>query len=188
MADEPASLEAIQAVASALKEAGVRYAFIGGAALSAWGVPRATFDLDLALSVPEEGIGVVLDVLSRRGFVVDATFRSGFRDRVGGMETIHVHLPAGRTLMAVDLFLATTPLLGSVVERRTSIDLGRGPIEVCTAADLILLKLIADRPKDRIDIQNILAVQGVPEREYLVRWAERLSLRGKLEEILKGRS
>jgi hypothetical protein len=188
MADAPASLEAIQRVASALENAGVRYAFIGGAALSAWGVPRATFDLDLALSIPEEGLGVVLDALSRRGFVIDAAFRKGFRDRVGGMETIHVHLPAGSTLMAVDLFLATTPLLGSVVERRTSIDLGRGPIQVCTAADLILLKLIADRPKDRIDVENVLAVQGVPERDYLVRWAERLGLRGRLEEILKGRS
>jgi len=55
-ADAPASLEAIQAVASALEEASVRYAFIGVAALNARGVPRATFDLDLALSIPEARI------------------------------------------------------------------------------------------------------------------------------------
>jgi hypothetical protein len=103
------------------------------------------------------------------------------------MEKVHVHLPAGKALLAVDLFLATTPFLASVVERRKSIDLGSGPLQVCTAADLVLLKLIADRPKDRMDIENLLAVQGVPERTYLESWAKELGIRPRLDALLTQR-
>jgi hypothetical protein len=184
MADEPASLEAIHRLAEVLTRERVSYAFIGGIALNAWAIPRATFDLDLAVSVDEDRVSVLLDALAERGFIVDPVFRTGFRDRVAQMEKIHVHLPAGATLMAVDLFLGTTPFLRSLIERRQSIDLGRGPIAICTAADLILLKLIADRPKDRVDVANILAVQGVPERDYLDRWARALGIEARLRAVV----
>jgi hypothetical protein len=42
-------------------------------------------------------------------------------------------------------------------------------IQVVTAADLILFKLMAGRRKDWVDIDNVLAIQGVPERPYLDR-------------------
>lgn len=111
-------------------------------------------------------------------------FLRGFRDKVSGMEKVHVHLPAGPTLMAVDLFFGTTPFLQSVLERRRAVDLGRGPIFVCSAADLILLKLVADRPKDRLDVRNVLSVQGVPEPEYLERWANDLGVTDRLRAAL----
>lgn len=187
MADAPASLAAIHRVATILERERVAYAFIGGIALSAWGIPRATFDLDLAVSVDAGGMRALLDAFSEQGFVVDAVFATGFRDQVAGMEKLHVHLPVGPTLMAVDLFLATTPFLRSLLERKQSIDLGRGSISICTAADLVLLKLVADRPKDRVDIQNVLSVQGVPEREYLDRWARELRVGARLQAMLAER-
>ena len=186
MADHPASLEAIERVARVLVDARVPYAFIGGVALGAWAVPRQTFDLDLAIASSTAGLPTLLLAFERAGFVVEASFRKGFADRIAGMEKVHVHLPYGRALLAVDLFLATTPFLQSVLERRKTIDLGAGPLQVCSAADLVLLKLVADRPKDRLDIENVLAVQGVPEREYLERWAGELGVRARLDQRLSG--
>ncbi len=185
MADVPATLASVYFVAGILDRLELPYAFIGGVALNSWAVPRATFDLDLALSIPPDRVGQVLEEFHRAGAVVDAPFARGFRDRVGGMEKIHFYLPAGSSLMAVDVFLATTPFLESVLDRRVKIDLGQGSVWVCTAADLVLFKLLADRKKDGTDVENVISVQGVPEREYLVRWAEVLGVGPRLDAVLQ---
>jgi hypothetical protein len=128
MADAPVSLDAIYRLAAVLDRVGVPFVFIGGVALNAWAIPRATFDMDLALSLEGFRLEELFAELERDAFVVDPAFSRGFRDRVGGMEKIHVHLPTGSTLLAVDLFLAGTPFLRSVLARRRTVDLGRGPL------------------------------------------------------------
>jgi hypothetical protein len=55
---------------------------------------------------------------------------------------------------------------------------------VVTAADLILFKLLADRPKDKADIQSVLSVQGIPDADYLRDWAARLGVADRLEPAL----
>lgn len=185
MADAPVSLDALYRIAGALDRTAVPYAFIGGIALSVWGVPRATFDLDLTVSVSGTEIATVLDGLQAAGCTVDEPFRRGFRDRLAGMETIHLHLRAGRTLLAVDMFLATTPFLRAVMERRVLVDVGRGPLPVFSAADLILFELLADRKKDRADVANMLSVQGVPDRAYLEHWAALQGVTGRLADALR---
>ena len=54
--------------------------------------------------------------------------------------------------------------------------------------DLILLKLIASRPRDFVDIDDVLFVQGSLDEEYLAtHWAERLDVLAELEEALARR-
>jgi hypothetical protein len=188
MADKPASPDEIHLLAGVLDSEGVAYAFIGGVAIGVWGVPRTTFDLDVAVSVSESDLSRVLTAMSVRGWVVDPIFERGFRDRLAGMEKIQVQIPVQSTLLTADIFLGTTVFLRSVIDRRIPIDLGHGPVNVCTPADLILLKLIAGRRKDQLDLENVLAVQGIPEREYLERWAAELDVRDRLDAILAGGS
>lgn len=187
MADAPASLEWIYRVSEALKLAQIPYAFIGGVAVVAWGIPRQTFDLDLVVSVPEQRFDDLVQAFARHELTMEERFRRGHRDRIGDMEKVRVYLPAGRTLIALDVYLATTPFLKSALDRRVATDLGRGNVFVCAAADLILLKLMANRRKALVDIENVLTIQGVPERHYLERWAERLGMRERLEEVLAPR-
>ena len=59
--------------------------------------------------------------------------------------------------------------------------LGRG------YAPVSALKLVGDRQKDRVDVENVLAVQGVPEREHLEMWASRLGVRDRLSRALSGK-
>ncbi len=159
MADAPASLDALYLIAGILEWQKLEYAFIGGIALNVWGIPRSTFDLDVALSLSPERLPELCTALNEAGVVVDAVFQRGFRDRIAGMEKFHVHLPAGLSLLAVDMFLASTPFLRSCLSRRVKIDLGRGSIWVCSAADLVLFKLVANRRKDKVDLDNILGLQ-----------------------------
>src|ERR1043165_6386372 len=108
--------------------AGSRWAF--------WSLPRATYDLDIAVSISAARMPAFLDTLDQSGLVVD-------RDQLAGMEKIHVHLPTGGTLMIVDIFIASVPFLESVMSRAPELDGGRGPLRVCSAADLLLFKLCA---------------------------------------------
>jgi hypothetical protein len=186
MADKPASSDEIHQLAGFLRSQGVVHAFIGGVAMGAWGVPRGTFDLDVVIASTPDEVLRLLASIPDQGWVVDPIFASGFRDRLAGMEKIHMQLPVGSTLLTVDMFLDSTPFLHSVLDRRVSIDLGHGPIHVCTAADLILLKLIAGRPKDLLDIENLHTIQGLPDGEYLTRWANELGVRKRLELLLEG--
>lgn len=182
MADRSATLDEIHRLAEALDAESVPYVFIGGVAMNAWAVPRGTFDLDVVLSVPEDALRRLLAAMEARGWVVDPVFVSGFRDRLSGMEKIHVQLPVQTTLLTADIFLAHDPYLKSVLERRVLSDTGAGRIWVCTAADVVLLKLVASRRKDLLDVENILQVQGIPERDYLERWADQLGIRKRLEQ------
>ena len=45
-------------------------------------------------------------------------------------------------------------------------------------------KLVAGRRKDWVDIENVLAFQGVPDREYPRSWAERLGVAKRLDRVL----
>jgi hypothetical protein len=185
MADQPVTLDSIDRVVDVVTKAGLTYAFIGGVAMNTWAIPRATFDLDLAIAVSDRTLADLLHRFEAKGFVVDAEFRNGFRDRIAGMEKVHTFLPIGRSLLAVDLFLANTPFLESTLARRVVVDLGHGPIQICSAADLILFKLIAGRPKDMLDIKNLIVVQGIPEPSYLRSWASRLGLEERLKPLLE---
>ena len=56
-----------------------------------------------------------------------------------------------------------------------------------TAEDLILFKLVASRPRDLLDIQDILFTQGQLDETYLRRWAGPLGVEAKLDDVLASR-
>lgn len=182
---EPVSIPTVYAVERILRERAFEHAFVGGLALSAWGVPRATFDLDLAVSLPGGRQKELLGALTDLGWSVDEVYARGWRDEMAGIPVIHARLPAEHTLIRVDFLIAETPFVRSVLDRRVEIDLGQGPVPICTAADLVLFKLVAWRGKDRIDLDNVLWVQGLPEPEYVESWARKLNVQERLREVME---
>ncbi len=53
---------------------------------------------------------------------------------------------------------------------------------VCHPGRLILLKLLANRPKDRVDVSDILFVQATLDEIYLRRSAATLGIAVELED------
>jgi len=160
-----------------LEDGGVPYLIMGGVAVPIWGVPRATYDIDLTLSVDDEGL---LDFFRRArsaGFEVDPPFEEGFRDRLRGMEKVQLAWwgDAARRV-EVDVFLVTTSYQEVAFQRRRRVKIDGRDARVLGPADLVLHKLTAGRPKDLADVQNILAIQGIPDEAYLREWAERLGV------------
>ena len=176
--------EVVLQVARMLDVMGVAHAFMGGLALNAWGIPRATFDIDFVVAVRDDDFATFVHALAARGVDADEPYLRGYRDTLAGMEKIAASLQAAGHWYRLDIFRANTPFLESVVQRRVATQVRDAVVYVVSAADLVLFKLIAGRRKDWVDIDNIVAVQGVPEPGYLETWARLLGVEDRLRRIL----
>jgi predicted nucleotidyltransferase len=166
----------------ALEGLGVPYAVMGGIAASAWGLPRFTHDIDVAVNLRASEIGRLLGALEKRGYLVPEEFRRGWTDQLAGTRKIAVKRVAGKHVWDIDFFLAESDFLRSALARRKLVDLDGRQTPLITPEDLIVLKLVAWRPKDQGDIDDLLLVVGALDEAYLHEWAERLNIRERLGE------
>lgn len=84
----------------ALEAAGVRYAMVGGLAVSTWATPRATGDADLYAELPERARSAVERELRARGFHVPA-----MREELERFGVFRSRSPAG---IFLDIFDSVT--------------------------------------------------------------------------------
>lgn len=87
----------------------------------------------------------------------------------------------------VHVFIAENDLQKSLLARSTTMPTEVGPVSIVTAEDLILLKLIANRPRDLVDVADLLFIQGPLDEAYLRQWGKRLGVLATLEEKLANR-
>jgi hypothetical protein len=159
-------------------------AMLGGVAMSAWKRPRFTRDVDLLLAVGESRAKEVLHLLNGAGV------RSMKPDPVVRIqETRFMQLfytPRDSLVeVRVDLLFATTAFHESALARRVVLPASELGFEVTVVSceDLIILKLIAWRILDRMDISELLkANRATIDFGYLSEWTRKLSLRKPLRE------
>lgn len=163
---------------------------MGGLAVRHWAIPRPTYDVDFAVALDGEALLALLRRLDQEGFVVDRQFTSGFTDTLSGMRKVNVGCFEGGTTWRIDIFLATTPFVRSAFERRVGTTIEGMTLHVVTAEDLLLFKLLADRNKDRMDVEDMLLVCGPLDLGYLRQWAAHLDVSDRLDRALResGRS
>ncbi len=69
--------------------------------------------------------------------------------------------------MLLTCFLAESDFQREVLQRRQQDPLGDWAAWMVTPEDLILLKLLAYRPEDQVDIADILFIQRALDEHYL---------------------
>ena len=155
MADNPpVSVELLEAglrkVAAVLEQHAVNYAVIGGLAAGYRSQPRFTKDIDFLLHVPQLSLAPVLEQLAAIGFSVDVltAIREWTQDH---MTVLSYHG------IRIDWLKAVIPAYQHVLERATEEVWLDQPIRVASAEGLILLKLLAFRTQDQLDIENLVA-------------------------------
>ena len=168
------------------------YAIIGGFAVPAWGVPRPTYDADIAVAdiavaADDEQLENLLAALERAGFTVLDEYLRGFQDVVAGMRKVKVTRLEARSVWEIDIFLARGAFLEETISRRRNLPLAGRPVSVLAPEDLILLKLIAHRRKDQLDVEEILRITPAVDVAYLRRWAAQLDVSDRLEQFLAER-
>jgi hypothetical protein len=99
------------------------------------------------------------------------------------MPLVEVRLfPEGRVVDA-EIFFAETDFQRAVIEGRITANVEGRPVNLVSAEDLLLFTLIAARPRDPADIQDVLFTQGEFDKTYLRRWAGPLGVEKQLDEI-----
>lgn len=139
---------------------GVRYAVVGGHAVSARTEPRFTRDLDLAVAVAddEEAERIVSD-LAARGYRIVAIIE---QEATGRLATVRLEHGSSRGLV-VDLLFATSGIEPELVAAASPLRLlMKTLVPVASVGHLLALKTLSvddqRRPQDRIDVAALLRV------------------------------
>ena len=120
---------------------------IDGFAVTIWGEPRFTSDLDVTLSVPP-------DELSDRIRTLCASFTPLVQDADRFVSETRV-LPMLVGNVPVDAIFAALPYEDEAIARAKAIPVNGIPVRICSPEDLILHKIVSSRPRDREDIEGI---------------------------------
>lgn len=176
--------DALREVTGLLDGLGVTYAVMGGVAVRVHGIPRATYDIDFTLALDRGRLPELYAELRGRGYTVPEVYDGGWVDQVGGMPLVKFRLYLSGRGIDIDVFLAESAYQRELLSRRRRHKVDGFDAWLVTAEDLILLKLIAGRPRDVADIGDVLFVQGQLDEAYLRRWADQLGVRGQLEAAL----
>ncbi|MCE9529958.1 MAG: nucleotidyltransferase [Planctomycetes bacterium] len=163
---------------------GVPYALIGGIAVGAHGIPRPTHDLDFTISIERTRLPELFSAARELGYSVSDDYASGWVDSVAGMPLVRVRQWVIGKAIDIDLFLVESRFQESVIARRMKLDVEGRPAWVATPEDLILLKVVAGRPRDIGDIWDIVLGQGKLDDEYMRKWAVELNVLPLLEKTL----
>jgi hypothetical protein len=158
---------------------------MGGFAVRHWALPRPTYDVDFAVAIEGERLVRLLRAFEEAGFTVDRQFLSGFTDTLAGMRKVAVARFDSGAVWSVDVFLATTPFVRSAFDRRVPTEVEGRKLAVVSVEDLLIFKLLANRTKDRLDIEDLLLVCGSVDVPYLRKWADHLAIRGRLDAALR---
>lgn len=167
----------------------IRFALIGGLAMSAWGVVRATEDIDfLADSSPSPIKNLVVrrtlqKLLEARGYTAD--WRVGATD-----DPIPLLLRVGAPRLAhgpgMDILWAHKRWQREALERTIALRLTRAEVFVLHPEDLVLMKLEAGGPQDLLDVETLLSSPPqVLDLKRLKKKAVQLRLAAQLERCLQ---
>jgi hypothetical protein len=154
-ASDPKSVAAFLAACSAaFAELGVRWYLFGAQAAFFYGASRLTVDVDVTVALEGGSARDLVTALARhevRSRVEDGAFIE--QSRVLPV----VHVPSR---IAGDIVLAGPGLEERFLARARARDVLGVRVPVAAAEDLVVMKVLAGRPKDLEDVKSIVAAQG----------------------------
>ncbi len=132
---------------------GVPHMIIGGLAAAVWGEPRSTVDIDATVWVEEGEIPGVVAALQKEFALLVA-------DPKSFIESTRVLPLRGRGGVRIDLVFGVLPFEEEAIRRALRRRIAAVEVPVCTAEDLILHKIVSDRPRDLEDVEGICRLRS----------------------------
>ena len=172
-----APLQALQNLLAQFNHQGV---IIGGIAASLLGTPRFTVDLDAILLLSTDDIPELLQEAARQGIKPRIPDVMSFARKNRVLLLRHT---ASST--DIDLSLGILPFEYEMVERSNLVNVGKLQLRLPTPEDLIIMKAIAHRPKDLMDIQAIAASHHDLDKMRIRYWVEQFGEALDLPELWK---
>lgn len=166
-----------------LEPLGAPMAVMGGLALAVWDRIRSTRDVDIMMDVPAEAVPALIERMKARGFTIPQPTPIS----LGPIDLLQFYYDVPGTMIniRVDILLARAAFHRGALARRVAVEPegDTWPVRVVACEDLILLKLLAGRMIDRVDVSELLAANVANiDMNYLLRWAKELSVLPGLKE------
>jgi predicted nucleotidyltransferase len=131
------------------KKHGVDFAICGGFAVAHYGFVRMTMDFDLLINPSADNAKKIMSALDEFGFGQVGISRDDFL-KPGTAVTL------GEQPNQIDLLTSMSSVpAGEILNRARTTRIGEIEVKVVSYKDLITAKQEADRPKDRIDLDEL---------------------------------
>lgn len=144
-------LEALSDLVSLLRAEQVSGVLIGGVAASLLGRPRLTRDLDAIVLLGEERWERFLSASARFRFAPRRSDALAFAKRARVL--LLRHEPSG---IEADIIFAGLPFEEEAIARAVLVEFEGIRLPLPTAEDLVIMKAVANRPRDLADIEALL--------------------------------
>lgn len=168
-----------------LDSTGVLHQFGGAIALIWYRNPRATTDIDVNLTLPPEAADPILEMFSLLGVTIRPEDREAIaRDGQARLDWDGSYL---------DVFFATMDLHLEMAQRARIVRFGPVDIPILAPEDLIICKAVFDRPKDWLDIEEMLRWGTQVDAALALHWVGEIlgpesEQYGRLSELLSAGS
>jgi len=187
----PDIITAIQPVIKAFEKLGVQYYIGGSIASSAYGLARATLDVDMVSDLKPEHVHHLVKMLEPDYYIEEEMILNAIKRR-SSFNIIHLE-----TMIKVDVFLKKdSPYAREAfkLKRKETLDEERETVEsyLASCEDIILNKLewlslgggVSERQWN--DVLGVIKVQGdLLDKGYLFYWAAELGLSELLKKAFK---
>jgi Nucleotidyl transferase AbiEii toxin, Type IV TA system len=153
----------------AFADANQPYCLVGGVAVNLHGIPRMTYDVDIAVPTTRESLEGTEQILQRLGLrcrlpirlgdLSDDVLREEYR-RDRNLIAVTFTDPSD-PLREVDVLVSPSVPATDLVARALSLDLDGIPVSLVTIEDLIALKRNTGRDQDAADIAHLERLKDV---------------------------
>lgn len=159
------------------------YAVLGGIAVSIYGEPRLTFDIDVNIIVDINKINDFLKKAKKYGFSPLPSKIEKFIENTG---VIPMRFSKNKVMGKCDFIIAQNPLEYSAIKRARLKKLYSTKVRLITPEDLVIHKITSQRPRDIEDLTGILIRQkGKLDLHYINLWLKKISEVNKKPELLR---
>jgi hypothetical protein len=151
-------IDQLQTVFASFQKNDVRYLVIGGIAAVLYGVPRATFDLDILIQPTKQNAQKLLEALAQLNF--------GTADMITADELVDTEITIFTDRVRLDVQTSTPGILfDEAWPRRVTMSYNGQVFDVVSLADLIKSKTAAGREIDLEDVRLLKLVQKESNNE-----------------------
>ena len=163
--EAPSLPDKVTAIHLALEQAKVPHAIGGALALAYYAEPRATIDVDINVFVHTDRWPAIRDALAPLGVDVEADEKE--LDRDGQVRLWWDRNP-------VDLFFSYDPFHDEMRRSARRVPFNGATIPILGPEHLAVCKAMFDRPKDWLDIEQMLVATSPLDLEEIKGWLERM--------------
>lgn len=161
----------------------IKYVILGGVAVSIYGEPRLTADIDVNIIFDKTKINEFLKKAKKYGFYPSLPNVRKIANETGIMP---ISLKKGNITAKIDIIIAENILEYTAIKRGRKKKIGSLRARFISAEDLVIHKIASSRPRDFEDLKGILIRQkGKIDIAYIQGWLKRIDKVNKKSKTYK---